>query len=99
MKLDIAPASLMPSWRICPVFDSRYSTFDPLSTGVYVCPTLEYMPNVMYIGGMPNVCPSSGTIGTSNLPTFGSRQMAVIRLTHAFVVDIAIGCCWYCRSK
>ena len=32
------------------------------------------MPNALYIGGMPNVCPSSGTIGTINLPTFGSRH-------------------------
>ena len=30
------------------------------------------MPNALYIGGMPKVCPSSGTIGTMSLPTPGS---------------------------
>jgi hypothetical protein len=48
------------------------------------------MPSALYIGGMPNVCPSSGTIGTISLPMFASRQSWPISVTQASVVDCGL---------
>src|SRR5260370_38370246 len=45
------------------------------------------MPNWLYNGGMQNVCPSSGTIGTISLPKLASRISVDISDTQASVVD------------
>jgi hypothetical protein len=38
MKLDIEPASVMPSSRICPFADSEYDSSRSWSTGWYFWP-------------------------------------------------------------
>jgi hypothetical protein len=47
------------------------------------------MPSWRNMPSIPKVRASSGTIGTTNLPTFLSRIRAVSRRTKAMVVDIS----------
>src|SRR5262245_39382026 len=59
------------------------------------------MPKALYIGGMPKVWPSSGTIGTISRPTLGSFINVCISATQASVVDWPLpdGVPWCSRAN